>query len=64
MALSDISHSRTSLAFSGQLSQSLLSELAQIMRSKHGWSIEDIPREIMSITVEEGASQWAYALKS
>ena len=58
VTLSDIVHRRTSLAFSGQLSHSLLSELAHIMASERGWSNEDISREIMSITVEEGSSQW------
>jgi glycerol-3-phosphate dehydrogenase len=58
VTLSDIVHRRTSLAFSGQLSHSLLSELAQIMASERGWSADDIAREIMSITVEEGSSQW------
>lgn len=58
VTLSDIVHRRTSLAFSGQLSHSLLSELAQIMASERGWSSEVIAREIMSITVEEGSSQW------
>jgi len=40
------------------LSHSLLSELAHIMASERRWSNEDISREIMSITVEEGSSQW------
>ena len=58
VTLSDIVHRRTSLAFSGQLSNALLSELAHIVASERGWSDEDISREIMSITVEEGSSQW------
>jgi glycerol-3-phosphate dehydrogenase len=58
VTLSDIVHRRSSLAFSGQLSNSLLSELAHIVASERGWSDEDISREIMSITVEEGSSQW------
>lgn len=58
VTLSDIVHRRTSLAFSGQLSHSLLAELAQIVASERGWSDDDVAREIMSITVEEGSSQW------
>jgi glycerol-3-phosphate dehydrogenase len=58
VTLSDIVHRRTSLAFSGQLSNALLSELAHIVASERGWSDEEISREIMSITVEEGSSQW------
>jgi glycerol-3-phosphate dehydrogenase len=59
VTLSDIVHRRTSLAFSGQLSHSLLCELGEIVASQRGWGSEDIAREIMSITVEEGSSQWA-----
>lgn len=58
VTLSDIVHRRTSMAFSGQLSHSLLAELAQIVASERGWSDDDVAREIMSITVEEGSSQW------
>lgn len=56
--LSDVVHRRTSLAFSGQLSHSLLNEIAQIVAPLLGWTESDISREITSVTVEEGSSQW------
>jgi glycerol-3-phosphate dehydrogenase len=58
VTLSDVLHRRTSLAFSGQVSHLLVEEIARIIAPMLGWSESDISREIMSITVEEGSSQW------
>ena len=57
--LSDVVHRRTSMAFSGQLSGPLLSELADIMAAQLGWSNDHRTEQISSITLEEGSSLWA-----
>lgn len=56
--LSDVVHRRTSLAFSGQLSHDLVRELAAVMAPECGWSDEEVTKQMKSITVEEGSSQW------
>jgi len=56
--LSDVVHRRTSLAFSGQISSALLQEIAEIMAPLLGWSDAEVARQVRSITVEEGSSQW------
>lgn len=56
--LSDVVHRRTSLAFSGQLSHALVAELASVMAPLCGWSENEVVKQINSITVEEGSSQW------
>ena len=57
--LSDVVHRRTSMAFSGQLSMDLLSELADIMAAQLGWSRDHRDDQVSSITLEEGSSLWA-----
>ena len=57
--LSDVVHRRTSMAFSGQLSAPLLSELADIMAAQLGWSLDHRHDQVSSITLEEGSSLWA-----
>lgn len=57
--LSDIVHRRTSMAFSGQLSGPLLSELADIMAARLGWSLDHRQDQVSSITLEEDSSLWA-----
>ena len=57
--LSDVVHRRTSMAFSGQLSTDLLSELADIMAAQLGWSRDHRDDQVSSITLEEGSSLWA-----
>jgi glycerol-3-phosphate dehydrogenase len=59
ISLSDVVHRRTSMAFSGQLSGPLLSELADIMASQLGWSHDYRQDQVSSITLEEGSSLWA-----
>ena len=58
VTLSDVVHRRTSLAFSGQISSALLQEIADIMAPLMGWSDAEVARQVESITVEEGSSQW------
>jgi glycerol-3-phosphate dehydrogenase len=59
ITLSDVVHRRTSMAFSGQLSAPLLSELADIMAAQLGWSDDYRNIQLSGVTLEEGSSQWA-----
>lgn len=58
VTLSDVIHRRTSLAFSGQISHALVTEIAELLAAQLGWSTTELSREITSVTVEEGSSQW------
>jgi glycerol-3-phosphate dehydrogenase len=57
VTLSDVVHRRTSLAFTGQLTEELLAEIAGIMAPHLGWGEDDIHQQISEIIIEEGSSR-------